>query len=1522
MKAMLKKLILRRVTICVLVIILLACGVLATMDMPINLLPNINMPMLGVTVVYPGASASSVESDVTTVLEDNFRSISGINNTQTLSYDNVSIVILTFDYGTDIEDKKTEVKELFGTMTLPSECEEPILTAVDMNGSATATVALYNTDGDMDKLLADATSLQKRLMGIEGVGSVSLVGAPSRQINVKALSGLEMVALLLTQALSSENYDIPLGTIMADGSVVSIRNASDATSVLDIMGLPIKLQLDASVFSQLQAVQSAVRAYATCTLQEFEDNVQLTLDARQHMIDMDGMTADELQNERDGLGAMKSVMELIRNNTAPELNMMWNMGLKQIVTDPTFQNMTDEELQAIADNRGIDVELLKWARDGAKDGTLESDWNKLVAFRDIYPLSDTNGDGTKDGEDITYEQFAKLFRQGGQETVNGELKTYEGLDMVHDECGLPDCDKEHMTEQETADACQYAESVNLVAFDNIIQSRRDAEEKGETYVITDQDYAQLFSTLTAEEGSVTLMSEDVIHVIRSDNYETEVLPALREYKLRHVVTDESSPDYGKAVYANGEIYREDENGNAINKDGIRIGLDGRLVDADGNYVDANGNKLTLTDQQRLEYPYSLGEYYIFSSAELVELYSAMNADMDMGLTPTEEIVHFLRKTDFTKVTESNGTSTLLVPLSSLGYVSDDVYYDSHAQYNSHTAIVVEVYANSEANTTEVVNTVKQYISDSGLECEIVLIDDTAQFITDSVSNVLSSIIIGGVLAILVIYLFVRKIGSSLVVSITMPLSVLVALLGMWAMGISLNMVSLGGLAVGIGMLVDNSIVVLESITKRRDAGEDIYNSCVNGTAEVGGSLVASTLTNICVFFPILFTQGLTREIFYDFVWAVTFSLVMSLIVAVTVIPTLYYLIYQRTAVLTDSIKAGNLNLAIAEGNEPRAEVTTATNNQSAQQDEQDKKMSKHQRRMQKIQQRMERNAQKSLQRMNKGEGIYGKILNKLLARRVLVCVVALVVFSTSVLLVFMTGTDFMPSVDKGEIEVNMAFDSSVTLEQAQQNTEQLRDAIYNKYEEGYITQIATTVGVQGLMATDVSGKLRIKLDTSKIATGTMAQEIRQLTQEMGLSGVSVTEMDGIVATVTSGMSGMSVSIVGEDSDVLYEIAGKVEQALKEVDGIVAVTNNASQRIEQYSFVVDKYKCAEKGVEYLAVVGLLRVALSEDTVITLDIDGNSSNVIVRVAQSAVQDVDSVLNLIVGMTADGTVKVRDILRTNANGELFAEDGGVIHSYEMSVINKTDGNYVVTLDVESYGVDTGTIGKRIQNAVNTVLVDYPGYRYEESGVSSYLNEAFDGLVVALIAAFLLLYGVMACQFESLLKPFVVIMSIPFSFTGGFLALVITGTTLNIVSFVGIIMLMGVVVNGAIIMIDKIDLLIKEGMTPQQAVVEGCKSRLRPILMTTLTTVLALVPLALGLGDGGELMQPMGIVVLGGLLLGTLVTLVLIPCFYCIVKRIKFAKPPKHNAKRGKKHVEEEQEQQELQTASKTKTNNNTVQ
>ena len=302
---------------------------------------------------------------------------------------------------------------------------------------------------------------------------------------------------------------------------------------------------------------------------------------------------------------------------------------------------------------------------------------------------------------------------------------------------------------------------------------------------------------------------------------------------------------------------------------------------------------------------------------------------------------------------------------------------------------------------------------------------------------------------------------------------------------------------------------------------------------------------------------------------------------------------------------------------------------------------------------------------------------------------------------------------------------------------------------------------------------------------------------------------------------------------------------------------------------------------------LRIGIASYTACTVTFGGESYNITVKFDDDAITSRESLENFVIGSDGSSALLLKDVCT-------------VLEEEKEACIRRSNGNNMISVSAVLPDTDTGTASKKMASVASSVLKNYEGYGFEESGITTYLNDAFSGLAVALVISFFLLYAVMAIQFGSFLKPLIIMASIPFSFTGGFIALVITGTSLNVVSFIGLIMLMGVVVNNAIVMLEKIKQL-KDEMPHFEAVKQACTERLRPIFMTTLTTILALIPMAIGVGQGSELMQPLGIVVIGGLLIGTLVTLLLVPAVYCAVNRIS-AKYP--NGKRGAASTKKEQE------------------
>lgn len=1204
MKKLLSAIFIQPVTIIMICALLVLGGVMGALGMPMQLIPDLRIPIVSVVVTYPGASASAVEENVTSVVADALGNIGGVTQCYSYSYDNLGAVMLEFDFGVDTDEKTADVRERASALSLPEGCSAPEVSALDLSGQATATIYVtseLDSLSDVSHAASAASDLAASISAIDGVDSVQTDGAPTHTVTVTPVSGLESTVLLITEALGGGEYDIPLGSMQTDGGSVQVRNLSDVASTDDIRSLPV--ELPASVMTALGSANDLLTTFEG-------DNAAALLTM------LDGMTAE-------------------------------SSPAKPLIAE-------------------------------------------LIAFKTANPAA------------LTDEQACELV----------------GIIAAYDESVLS--------------------SVPVIG-------------------------SQL-AELSSMEIRPGLMS------------------AIRSY-------DSSSG--GDASLALGDI-----------ADVIGPG--------------------------------------------------------DAGYMPE---------------------------------------YDAYAFYDGKQGVKLSVFASQDANAADVVSAVKEKIAGAGDGLTVVLTDDRSEFINDSVGNVLVSMLIGGVIAVLVIFLFLKKVKPSLIISVTMPLSVLAALLLLFVMGITLNMVSLGGLAVGIGMLVDNSIVVIEAITKRREAGDRPFRAAVNGTAEVAGALVGSTLTTVCVFIPILFVGGLCAEIFTDLAWAVIWSLAFSLLVALTVIPTLYALFSPDRKLLTGSALAARA--ALGEDNaapETRAAESSGEKTAAAVADERAEESGA---------------ADEVKARADKGESgkaagkkrrshdrimtatanFYGRLIPAALRHKTVIILVMAALFIASVGLALTAGTEFLPSVDRGQIQVDLTYDAGTDLGEAQSDAELLSGRLK---ELGGVDGVSVSVGVQGLLAFDNTGVISI---TTSGDTTELTQTVRELVRSVRAEGLmphtssaAVSEIDGIVESLTGGMSDISVTVRGEDPSKLSEISAIVTEITSGEKYTSAGFENVSagetdSLVTEYEVHFDRNKLAAAGIDYATAVLTLRVGLAGQTAATATVDGVDAQVNVSFASGALTSREDLENFALSVTADGERITLGSVST------------IEETTARTVIRKEDGLYAVTLTAEVYGLDSGTAGEMLENAAKEALSRTDpatgdtyangGYICVTSGVAEYLSNAFGGLYVALAVSFFLLFGVMAVQFRSVVKPLIIMCAVPFSFTGAFVALAVTGMTLNVVSLVGIIMLMGVIVNNAIVMLEKIAQLHAEGMSHYDAVVEGCRTRLRPILMTTLTTVLALIPLALGLGSGGELMQPLGITVMGGLIIGTIVTLVLIPCIYCGVHGISAARP-----------------------------------
>lgn len=1336
------------VAIVLAVVFVIAFGVYSTVQMPINLLPDINVPMVCVQVIYPGANAQTVEEDVTGKIEEGLSAIAGVNAVDSYSYDNLSAVVLSFDYGTDTGEKQTEIVSKLSSIDLPEEVDIEVYD-IDLNAEALAVLSVTSDEG-LESAYQSAQSLAAKLSAIDGVESVEIKGGAEKVWNICPHGGLELIVPLIVQAFSYGALDIPLGDLTDTMGRVQIKNNSKITSVNDILNMPISLP--ASVAAMLSSIKQIAEYYGDATHEELiELQADLSGGVAQVLAELDSMTADEI----DDLAELKTYMNIASTYTAN--------GLKSIKSSRYYseiygrvEGLSDDELKDLAEDinsqyplLNISSDLLKVVRDDRIDD--------LISYREQIEATEeyVNTDGYYE---LTDDDFLKLAKE-----------------VVYADKTLP----EDGILRERVEFVKQTSAAGLAIIAH-------GKSENPNYVPTDEECALLFTGTGLSSEHPIIMSPTFMAFVRADSYEQNMTTLIEMRK-----------EFGEEVDAQ----------------------------------------------------------------EFFELYQSLDLTGLFELKLSYELIDFIYQRDFAQLSDSG---ELVVAVNDIATVKKDEQYSSFVYFGDSTmpqiinGATIEIYKSNGANSSAVVSEVKEayaeYLS-TAVGIRIELLDDQSQFISESISNVLISMIIGGVLAVLVIFVFLKKVKTSLIIAVTMPLSVLASMICLSLAGITLNMVSLGGLAVGIGMLVDNSIVVIESISKHRDMDKTAFQAAVDGTTEVGGALFGSTLTTVCVFIPIIFAGGLTGEIFTDLSFAVIFSLTLSLVVAVTVIPALYAMLCKRDGML----KGGRLSkdLPGEQISQPAAEEKEVkTQHVSA-----------------KLPKKHKLAALKEPRLMDGITNFYGRLLPKVLKRKVIPILSAVIIFGASIGLLFFTGTEFLPSIDKGQIEITASYESGTSLEDIKTDISLFAKKIEQQFKDN-LQYISVSVGKHGMLALTDTGIIKVQLKTNR-GTSDSVNKIRQMAESdadkfSSRSGLSVKEIDGVVASLMSGADDLSITILGDSNDELVRIAGDIIEEL-EGNGFKDVKSSAADKEWQSDVIFDRTALANYGLDYQTLVMTMRIGIASYTACTAIIDGEQCSVNVGFSGNSLSDVNSLREFVVGFHSNGNaIKLSDVATISEPYEVDA------------CIRRSDGKKMISVSAVLPGVDTGTAGARMQEIAADVLNNYNGYAFQQSGISSYLNDAFRGLAVALVVSFFLLYAVMAVQFGSAVKPLIIMASIPFSFTGGFLALVITGTSLNVVSFIGLIMLMGVVVNNAIVMLEKIKQLHDEGMPHFEAVQSACKVRLRPIFMTTLTTVLALIPLAIGVGQGSELMQPLGIVVIGGLLVATLVTLVLIPAVYCAVHRL----------------------------------------
>ena len=694
--------------------------------------------------------------------------------------------------------------------------------------------------------------------------------------------------------------------------------------------------------------------------------------------------------------------------------------------------------------------------------------------------------------------------------------------------------------------------------------------------------------------------------------------------------------------------------------------------------------------------------------------------------------------------------------------------------------------------------------------------DQGDYIYLIVNTVVENLLLGALFAVLILFLFLRDIKPTFIILCSIPISVMFAIALMYFTGVTLNMISLSGLAVAVGMLVDNSVVVIENIYRLRAKGMSVIKAAVSGAAQVTGAIAASTLTTVCVFLPIVFVEGMTRQLFTDMALTMAYALIASLIIALTLVPAM-------SSGLLKNFRERRHGF------------------------------------------------------MDRFTGGYEKAIRWVLCHKLIAFLFAVVMLAGSIVLTVRRGFEFMPDMGMPQLSATLEMPEDATFEETKETADIISEKILALDEVDTVGAMMSGGLMSGLTggreaANTVSLYVMLNENASR-----KSNEISAVINDMfaGIDRGKVSSEGNAMTSMMQNMlggRGISLNVFSDDLDELAESAGIIADRLSELEGVAEVSDGIEKTDPALKITVDKNKAAANGLTVAQIyMSIAEVLKTETTATSITAGGGSLDIIVADTASApgIEELKSYSLAVAGM--DGTerkIKLADVAE-------------IAESTTMSSIKRTDQRRYLNVTASlADGYNVSLVTEKAEEALKKLELP-AGTGYEFKGENETIMNSMSDLMLMLGLGILLVYLIMVAQFQSLKSPFIVMFTIPLAFTGGFLGLLITGKVLSIVAMIGMIMLTGIIVNNGIVLIDYINKLREDGMDKTEAIVEAGKTRMRPILMTTVTTVLGLAVMAFGRGTGSEMMQPIAIVCIGGLIYATILTLFIVPAMYYILNR-----------------------------------------
>lgn len=745
--------------------------------------------------------------------------------------------------------------------------------------------------------------------------------------------------------------------------------------------------------------------------------------------------------------------------------------------------------------------------------------------------------------------------------------------------------------------------------------------------------------------------------------------------------------------------------------------------------------------------------------------------------------------------------------------------DNIVRINGQRCIGLSVYKEMQQNTVKAVDGIIARLDEiqkalPGYEFHI--ISNQGTFINNSIGEVKDSAVLGIILAVIVLYLFLRRFKVTLVISMAIPISIVATFNLMFFGDLTLNIMTLGGLALGAGMLVDNAIVVIESIFRNQERGLSVKDAVIQGTSEVGSAVTASTLTTIVVFLPIVYLHGASGELFKDQAWTVTFSLVSSLFVAILVIPTLYARLFRK--------KEGEA-------------IETV---------------------------------QKESVKIKGYETFLRNVLNR---RWIVVCLSVLVIIGTVCLLPFI-GAEFMPKADSNSFQIKVTMQEGTQLKRTAAAVENIEGLIYAITEDSLCTIYSHIGPSTGSDAAAFDGEntatMKVNLSSESDYTPEMLMEQLYVHTENipGLTLAFQEDQSSLSSLMGSEEAPVIIEVKGEELDIISEITEEVTKRAYDIEGLEGVNNSIEDGAPEMILTVNRAIAAINEINVTTIVSQVQEQLSGRSAGQMEYKGEMRDIVVKVPEISLSDLNDMVITSGGQTFR-LMELADVRQDVAPREIYRRN--------QSRIAKVTANL-------QEGYSLSQVSERIRTELSDIELPV-NYSITVTGDEEKRQESMGSLMFALLLSVVLVYMVMASQFESLLHPFTILLTIPLALVGAIWLFFITDITINIMGVIGLIMLSGIAVNNSIILVDRINQLKEGGLPLMDAILEAAQQRIRPILMTSLTTILSLLPMAVAFGEGASLRTPMAIAVIGGLVTSTILSLIVIPCVYYLFEQMKTA-------------------------------------